>query len=273
MYCFKDIIDEVENNITSEIDVKELAKKANMSIYEFRRIFTFVAGISIGEYIRKRKLSLSALELYEKKNNVTEISRKYGYDSPSSFSRAFKEFHGISPKEVLDGNNQFKLLTKISSEIITTGGMDVSYSIFKKDKFSVSGFFAHSDMTDTECCEDVWDKFYKSSLSEKICKKSDKIYAVYENGVDYVNCYLGITGDDYSDKICLPASEWVSFKLNRTEDTYVNEFYRNILNQWFSSVGYEKNIDIPNVEVFPSDMSEDNFEWEIWIPIKRRNEK
>ena len=74
MYCFKDIIDEVENNITSEIDVKELAKKANMSIYEFRRIFTFVAGISIGEYIRKRKLSLSALELYEKKNKKIHLN-------------------------------------------------------------------------------------------------------------------------------------------------------------------------------------------------------
>lgn len=270
MYYYEDIIKEIEANLHAEINVGDLAKKANMSIYEFRRIFSFVAGISFGEYVRKRKLSHSALELYQKKMNVTEISKKYGYDSPSSFSRAFKDFHGISPSDVISGNADFKVLTKICSQITTTGGNVLSYTIFEKDEFSISGFLAKSYMTDLECCEDVWNEFYNTPTSEDITENSDKIYAVYENGNDDINCCIGVIGDKYEQSIKVPKSEWVSFKLKRTDDNYVNEFYRNILSQWFDSVGYERNTKIPNIEVFPVDMSTDDFEWEIWIPIRRR---
>ena len=82
MYYFENVIDEIENNITENIDVEALAKKANLSVYEFRRIFTFITKISLGEYIRKRRLSLAAIELYEDKKSVTDLAVKYGYDSP-----------------------------------------------------------------------------------------------------------------------------------------------------------------------------------------------
>lgn len=269
MYYFEDIIDEIEKNITEDINVNALAKKANMSVYEFRRIFTFITKIPFGEYVRKRRLSLAALELYESSETVTSLSIKYGYDSPSSFSRAFKEFHGISPSDVLHGNNSFKLLTRISTEIKTTGGKDILYSVFKKQDFTVSGFCGTSNMTDTECCEVVWNNFYNSEYAEKICGGSDKLYAVYDNSSNVVNCCIGTIGTSYPDCMYIPATEWASFKLTRTDDEYVNGFYNDILNQWFSSVGYVKNNEIPNIEVFPADMSEGDFEWEIWIPVKQ----
>jgi len=269
MYYFEDIIKEIEENLTREIDISKLAKKATMSVYEFRRIFSFIAKISFGEYIRKRRLSLAALELYQTKCNITEISLKYGYNSPSSFTRAFKEFHGISPAEVIGGNSNFRLLTKISTEIITKGGNDIKYSIFEEEAFTVSGLLCKSPMTDTECCEDAWKEFYNSKISEDICKENDKIYAVYINGNDFVNCIIGSKCDNYNDKTKIPKSKWAKFTLNTTDDGYVNEFYKNILNGWLISSGFIKNNDIPNIEVFPSNMDEDTFEWEIWIPIRK----
>ena len=85
IYFFEDIIEEIENNLTTEINISSLAKKANMSVYEFRRIFTFVAKIPINEYIRKRRLSLAAIELSQEKSNVTKVAIKCGYDTASSF--------------------------------------------------------------------------------------------------------------------------------------------------------------------------------------------
>lgn len=269
MYYFEDIIKEIEDNLTSEIDVNKLAQKAAMSVYEFRRIFSFISKISFGEYIRKRRLSLAALELHQTKCNITEISLKYGYNSPSSFTRAFKEFHGISPAEVIGGNSNFRLLTKISTEIITKGGNDITYSIFEKDSFAVSGLLCKSTITDTECCEDAWEEFYNSEISENICSKNNKIYAVYQNGNDSIDCLIGAKNDDYKDKIEIPKSNWAKFTLNTTDDEYVNEFYKNILNGWLMSSGYIKNNDVPNIEVFPSNMEKDGFEWEIWIPIRK----
>lgn len=272
MYYFKDIIDEIEKNITGEISIGELARKSNMSIYEFRRIFSFVAKIPFGEYVRKRRLSLAAVELYEKNHSITEVAAKYGYDSASSFARAFREFHGITPTDVVRNNSEFRLLTKISAEIVTTGGSDISYSISEEPAFCVRGIMCESQLSDTECCEDAWERFYADEHYPEIERKSDRIYAVYENGEGTVNCCIGIKSGtvELPDKVHIPSSLWVSFKMTAVDDDTVNRFYNNILNQWFSSVGYERNCNIPVIEVFPSDMSEDGFEWEIRIPIKRQ---
>lgn len=270
MYYFENVIDEIEKNINSDIDVCLLAKKANLSVYEFRRIFTFISKVSLGEYVRKRRLSLAALELYESRKTVTQLSVEYGYDSPSSFSRAFKEFHGITPTQVAKGNNNFKLFTKINTQITTTGGNNISYSIFKKEKFTVSGFSAKSGMADTECCEDVWSAFYESGHSDALCSgKYEKIYAAYQNAENSVMCYIGTdTQDtDFPSTVEVPATQWACFKLFGTDDDYVNKFYNDVLNQWLSSAGFVKNNAIPNIEVFPFDMSADEFEWEVWIPI------
>ena len=94
----EEIIEYIEANITSEIDYEEMASKMTLSVYEFRRIFAFVVGVPISEYIRKRKLSLSACDLMTNpKASIQEISEKYGYSTLSSFSKAFNEYHGFSP--------------------------------------------------------------------------------------------------------------------------------------------------------------------------------
>ena len=85
MYYFEDIIKEIENNLTNEIDVNKLAQKAAMSVYEFRRIFSFISKISFGEYIRKRRLSLAALELHQTKCNITEIRLQFPFLFHSCF--------------------------------------------------------------------------------------------------------------------------------------------------------------------------------------------
>lgn len=268
MYYFEDIINEIEAQIGGEIDIAKLAKMANMSVYEFRRIFSFVTKISFGEYVRKRRLSLAAPELFSGGIAITDAAAKYGYDSPSSFSRAFKEFHGISPSEVVAGNGNFRMLTKISAEIVTGGGRDIEYSVSKKDGFSVGGYCGVSEMTDSECCEAVWSGFYESGFDGKIL--GETIFAVYENKENLVKCIIGEENGDFADKAEIPESLWAQFKMQTTEDVVVNEFYRRILGEWLESSGYKRDYSIPNVEVFPKNMEEDGFLWEIWIPITEK---
>ena len=268
MYYFKDIIEEIEKNITNDIDIEKLAKMTNMSVYEFRRVFTFVAKMPLGEYIRKRRLSVAAAEIYKSEKNISYFSQKYGYESTSSFSRAFREFHGVSPTEVLDGNSSFKLLTRINAEIIVSGCNNIEYSIINDEEFYVSGVKTQSSLTDTECCEDAWDNFYKSTISGEIVKGEKNIYAVYKNAGNCVECYIGARNSDYTDLIRIPKTQWAVYKLNSTKDEVVNEFYNNALNAYISSAGFVRDFDIPNIEVYPADMSGDDFEWEIHIPIK-----
>lgn len=267
MYYFEDIVREIENGIKGDIDAGKLAKKANMSVYEFRRVFSFIAKMSLGEYIRKRRLSLAAAELMDSTSTISRVAMDYGYDSPSSFSRAFKEFHGVAPTEIAKGA-AFKVLTKINVEISATGGHDIACSIRKEPAFRVYGFQGESPLSDTECCEAVWSAFNKSPLAQNL--PGQQLYAVYENRGDTVLCCIGTREPADTRWVELPPTEWACFQLHGTEDSTVNAFYKDILSQWLASVPYEKDNSIANIEVYPADMSGEDFPWEIWIPVRRK---
>ncbi len=87
----------IEMNLTEDLSVQEIAKKAFLSPFYFQRIFGALCGISVGEYIRSRRLTLAGEELTNTDARIIDIAAKYGYDSPDSFNRAFQRFHGISP--------------------------------------------------------------------------------------------------------------------------------------------------------------------------------
>lgn len=261
---FNDVIDYIEENLTETLDITAMAKKANMSVYEFRRIFSFAAGIPISEYIRKRRLSAAAFELLEKTGSVTDIALKYGYDSTSSFSRAFKEFQGFSPNEI--SKNTVKMFTKIGFEFGIHGGADILYKIISEPGFYICGITGYSDIHDTECCEKIWKSFYNTDLSDTC---SEKIYAAYENSDNSVKCTIGERCNvDTKKSVYIPRSDWACFSMHGSDDQNVNEFYSNILFHWLNSGSYERNYDIPNIEVFPSNMDNEGFEWDILIPIK-----
>ncbi len=79
----ENIIEEIETNITSDIDYGAIASKMALSVYEFRRIFAFLVGCPISEYVRKRRLSLAACELKTDCTiTVEQIGQKYGYSTP-----------------------------------------------------------------------------------------------------------------------------------------------------------------------------------------------
>ena len=271
---FNEIIEYIEKNLDSQIDINFLAQKAELSVYEFRRVFSFVAGIPISEYIRKRRMSRAAEDLLFKNISVTETAIKYGYDAPSSFSRAFKEFHGFSPNEITKGECKLNMFTPLEFEMKIGGGTDISYSFKSDTDFYVCGVSQISDMSDTECCEDAWNSFYKSAYADEllsVCK--NKLYAVYENSDNSVRCVIGAR--DYENKqlykIHIPQSLWMCFKICGSDDAKVNEFYKNVLYQCMRSNNYIKDVSVPNIEIFPENTDDENFEWEIRIAVKKEH--
>ena len=270
MEAFNSIIDYIEENLDKDIDIVLLARMAALSTYEFRRIFSFLTGVPINEYIRKRRMSVAAEELISGRQTVTEASIRYGYDSPSSFSRAFRDFHGISPANAIQNKNPLRTFTKFGFRLCVSGGEDFSYTVIEEPAFTVSGICGSSSLDDSECCEQVWRQFYESPCCKEESIFHGKIYAAYQNGNSCVNCYIGARdsiNDTTAQSILIPASRWVCFKCSGTNDAAVNAYYNSILFTWLSCVGFTRNDALPNIEVFPYDMETDNFEWEIRIPV------
>ena len=95
------VIDYLEDNMQSEIDLNQTAKYAGYSVWEFQRIFALLTNTTVGSYIRKRKLSLAAQDIISGEEKIIDIAIKYGYE-PTAFSRAFSQLFGISPSSARD---------------------------------------------------------------------------------------------------------------------------------------------------------------------------
>lgn len=114
-------IDYIEGNICDELSTEAIAGQAYMSGFHFHRIFSVVCGVSVGEYIRSRRLTLAGLEIKYSDAKITDIAYKYGYESPESFSRAFTRFHGVSPMTARSQNGKLRSFAKISVQSVLGG--------------------------------------------------------------------------------------------------------------------------------------------------------
>lgn len=119
-----------------------LSKVANICLcskYNIQQIFSVIAGITIGEYIRKRRLTKAGIDLRETTPKVIDIAVVYGYESAEAFTKAFKAFHGITPSQARNGSQQLKVYQKLHFSMIIKGGQEMYTHIVEKDAFKVLG--------------------------------------------------------------------------------------------------------------------------------------
>ena len=110
-------INYIEENLEGKFDVAEAAAIAYVSKYHYQRMFQLLLGSSVGEYVRKRKMTLAAIDLKNPNEKVIDIALKYGYQSPESFSKAFKRIHGLNPSEVSKKGVSLLAYPKITFQI------------------------------------------------------------------------------------------------------------------------------------------------------------
>lgn len=270
MQKIENIIEEIESGITSDIDYEALASKMALSVYEFRRIFAFIVGCPLSEYVRKRRLSLAACDLMtNSKVTVQKISERYGYSTLAAFSKAFSEYHGFSPTACQKGNCEITLFPRPKFEWHIQNSEEHAFQILNDTAFIIRGYCAISDHTDTCCCEKVWSEFYELEKDKEL--SGDQIFVSYQSEQGKVNCHIGerlVPLTDASTDDVIPECRWLIVKMNTTDDAVVNQKYNAILYDLLPSASLKRKADMPTVEVFPRDMSENHFEWEIRIPIE-----
>ena len=143
-------LDYIEDNLTNEIDYNVVAMKACCSSYNFQRMFSFITDCSLAEYIRRRRLTQAAIELQNTNLKIIDIAIKYGYDSSTSFSRAFGALHGLSPSQAKHGGAELKAYPKISFHISIKGESVMEYRIETKEAFDIFGIETVSSLTNEE---------------------------------------------------------------------------------------------------------------------------
>lgn len=130
-------MDYIEEHLTEEVSFDELAKKTGISVYHFKRTFSFITGMSLAEYIKKRRLAEANLALLAGEK-VTDVAFKYGYQSIEGFSRAFRDWSGQAPSEVMKTQIQ-KTFPKFSFYIDIKGGQSMDVKLIEKPAFQIVG--------------------------------------------------------------------------------------------------------------------------------------
>lgn len=144
-----DMIDYIENNLTNDIKPEAIARIACCSYYDAGRMFSLVTGLSLSDYIRNRRLASAGEELTHSGVRVIDVALKYGYDSPVSFSRAFRKFHGFPPGKTGENGATPKPFPRLAYQI---RAKEVQ-NMIRKDVLRVNGkeyeaaYFGERDMS------------------------------------------------------------------------------------------------------------------------------
>lgn len=279
------VIDYIEANLDGDISYDELAKLMALSVYEFRRIFSFMTGTPVSEYVRCRRLTKAVFDLQRSELSITEIAGKYGYDSPSSFSRAFRDMQGVSPSEARNFGVVLKTYPKLSFRLTVEGADDISFRLVKRGDFRIIGYKGVSFDTETGCCDDIWAQFFDggsdSVLSEGgyYCEPLNQLARYYNVGGGSVSCMIGAElsdgkqPDERLEVETIPASLWAVFSVTGATSEQINSAYAHILTEWLPDSDFVRDSELPNLEGFPTGGNEDtaDMRWDIWYPIKNKN--
>lgn len=114
----------IEDHLMDELSVESISNQVFASKSNFQRVFHMVTGVTIGEYVRNRRLSLAGQDLLAPGSKVTDIAQKYRYDTSESFSKAFSRFHGVAPSDVKTSGAVLKFFYPLAISISIQGGFN-----------------------------------------------------------------------------------------------------------------------------------------------------
>jgi len=144
-------VDYIESHLTEHLDIDAIAAHAYTSSSHFQFIFHVVMGMTIGEYIRNRRLSLAAQELLRPNSKILDVALRYQYDTQESFSKAFTRFHGVPPSRVRRG--RVRMFRPLTINVTVQGGFDMTTGLADEFRLvawdDISGAAAEA-LTDAE---------------------------------------------------------------------------------------------------------------------------
>ncbi|WP_273326194.1 AraC family transcriptional regulator [Vallitalea guaymasensis] len=277
-------IDYIEENLRGDISYDEAAKIACCSKYYFQRMFSYVADVPLSSYIRRRRMTKAAFELQTSDKKVTDIALKYGYDSPTSFNRAFQRVHGVSPTAARKEGTILNSYPPISFSIKVTGGESMRYRIEKKSPIKIVGIrvpLKEEVEQNFKIVPKFWGETLDSNIFTEICKLPDKepkgVLGITEyKNPEEIYYYIGASTDkevpENMSVLEIPEATWVIFECDGPLPKSIQTIFRRFLTEWlpFSSYEYAK---LPDIEIYPvrGDKSK-GMHSEVWIGVKKIKE-
>lgn len=272
-------INYIEEHLTDDIDYEQLGQIAFCSSYHFQRMFGYMSGMPLSEYIRCRKMSLAAADLQSGEEKIIDVAAKYGYKSPTAFNRAFQSVHGFAPSQAKAVGQTIKSFPPICFQISIKGAAQMEYRIEKKEAFRIVGISAPLDKEiekNFEAVPMLWGKAAQDGTIPKLCAKMNTqpmgvlgVSACNASAEDW-RYYIAVasTADAGEfEEYTVPAFTWAVFP-GEGSGISIQQMEQRIVTEWLPTSGYEY-ADGPDVEVY-LDPNPENTKYEVWIPVIKK---
>ena len=267
-------IDYMENHLTDEITLADIAKDAHLSAFHFQRAFTLLTGMSPAEYLRKRRLSQAGADLLNGDEKVIDVAMKYCYDSPESFTKAFTRFHGFSPMQVKKGS-PIRFMNRYTVRLTIEGGCIMEYKIEQWDAMDllVHAKDFHAETSEKEVPK-FWDEYYENEAYRKIPGYLG-VCAQQKTDSDEFRYGIGCKASDVNgvpegfEIIHIPAYTWAVFTCVGSMPDAIQAMWERIYKEWLPVSDYELIPDYDIENYLPGDPSSKDYVSEICIPVRK----
>lgn len=271
-------IDYIEEHLTEEIEYEQLGRIACCSAYHFQRMFTYMAGVPLSEYIRRRKMSLAAVDLQGGDAKIIDVAAKYGYSSPTAFNRAFQSVHGIAPSAVKSEGVSVKSFPPLVFKITVKGVEEMNYRIETKDAFRIIGVSQplHRELEKNfAVVPTMWQTAATDGTVQKLAALMDAepmgLLGVSACGEEedwkYFIAVSSTKPAGEFEEYTVPAATWAVFAGEGT-NLSIQDLEQRIVTEWLPTSGYEYG-NAPDIEVYLNPDPQ-NAKFEVWIPVIKR---
>jgi AraC family transcriptional regulator len=275
----------IETHLTEDIDFQKIAQLACCSEYHFRRIFSYLSGMSLTDYIRQRRLSEASVELQHTHLRIIDLAVKYGYTSADAFARAFQNLHGVTPSEAREGGVPLRTFSPVTFQLSISGGKAMDYRIVEKGAFSIAGIHKRVPLVYRGVNPEIaamWE-----SLSEDDITALDALSTMEPRGIVNVSVnfdegrdegslldhYIGaVTTERVPERwqeLSVAPSTWAVFTSRGAFPDALQTMWGHIYSEWLLTSGWELNQGPEILWTADDEFDVPNFHSEIWIPIRK----
>lgn len=275
----------LERQLTAIVEVDALAREALTSEFHLRRMFSTLAGMSISEYVRRRRMTLAAPEIVAGDDTVLAVAVRWGYGSADAFGRAFRDFHGMGPVEARQTGAALRSQPRLVFHLTLEGETDMRHRIITKDDFRIVGATTRARLQYEGVNEAL------QAFSAGVPAETNVRLKALSDGepAGIITAHTDFTeeredGSEFSywhgvattqpapadlDVLEVPAGDWAVFSVSGAFPNALQALWPYAHTEWFPSHPYQQVPGPELVRIAPSpDFSE--ADCELWLPIERR---
>lgn len=271
----------IEEHLDGTVSMDELARVAACSKYQLQRMFPYLTGIALTEYIRRRAMTRAAQDLRSSDTKVIDTALRYGYDSPTAFNRAFRRVHGLSPSEARRPESKLTLYPRLVFTLSVKGEEPMDYRIVEQDAFRVVGIPSTNGTWDLEDAGAKATEYWEQ-LGTGIHQVLDLMDGSEPQGLlgvqfckdDAFDCYMACVATSQPcpagmEERTVEAATYAVFECVGAMPHAMTGLWHRILTEWLPSSGYRWDSKTDVERYLTPKMDSPDSRSEVWLPVVR----